>query len=111
MTITVAQFFVLLAVAAAFASLFGMLFAASVAGRIVKAHLPAMPEFIAAGQINLTADVTNSDDKTTSRLVMNTTAVELTSLMVERWLDKRGLMMLPKGKDFTVPLKGSHAGN
>lgn len=109
MNIQIGAFLVLLAVAGAVGSLFGMLAAASVAGRIVKSHLPTMPEFIAAGQINLTADVTDSDDKTTTRLVMNTTATELTSIMVERWLDKRDLMMLPKGKDFTVPLKGRHA--
>lgn len=112
MTVSILLFTSMLAISAAGGCLVGMLVAASVAGRIVKMYLPAMPEFIAAGQINLTANVAvDNDGGTATRLVMNTTAVELSSIMVERWLEKRELMMVPKGKDFTVPLKGNHASN
>ncbi len=98
---------VMLAFSAAAGSLVGMLVAASMAARIVKKYLPAMPEFIAAEEINLTANVAvDTEGGNSSRLGLSITASELASLRVERWLEQRGLMMVPKGKDFTVPVRG-----
>lgn len=82
--------------------LVGIAIAARVAGRIVRKHLPDFPEFIAVRKIDLTSNVTIEEEGSTTSLVLSTTGPELTALTVENWLGKRGLMMTPKGKEFTV---------
>ena len=82
----------------------GALVASSVAARIVKQWLPPFPEFIAVEKVTLTSVVTDQDGMPGLSQQISVTPPEISSFYVERWLDKRNLMMTPKGKEFTVPL-------
>lgn len=97
--------FSMLAVSGLVGCLVGLFTAALVAGKTVRKHLPDFEEFIAIRQINITSNVTVDDDGSNNSLELSSTGREITSRTVELWLDKRGLMMAPKGRDFTVERK------
>ena len=86
-------------------ALVGILVSATIAKRLVAQMLPPFPEFIAVQKITLNSVVTLDDETVNTRHVISTTAPEITTFYVEKWLANRELMMTPKGKDFSVPLK------
>ena len=96
-------FLAFLLVAIAMGAIVGALVASSVAARIVKQWIPPFPEFIAVEKVTLTSVVTDQDGMPGLSQQISVTPPEISSIYVERWLDKRNLMMTPKGKEFTVP--------
>lgn len=96
---------VCIAFSALFGALVGILCAAFAAKRIVGAHLPPFPEFVAVQQIHVLSTVVDQGDTVLTRQVLSTSAAGVSAHFVEKWLTERGLVMTPKSRDFSVPRK------
>lgn len=55
-----------------------------------------------AESINLISITAEDGEIVRQRMNMNTTAQEFNARMAEIWLEQRGLVAMPKGKDFKV---------
>lgn len=59
-------------------------------------------ETLSVETITTTINITSQDGKIVMRGKIGTDFHELSARLVEQWLDERGLVMAPKGKDFTA---------
>lgn len=94
-----------LATSAAAGVIVGMVVASATAARVVKAWLPDLPEFIAVQTINVNSSVSIGDDEHNSRLQSTFQYPLISARIVEDWLERRDLVMSPKGKDFVPAAK------
>ena len=90
-------------------ALVGALVSACIAARIVKHWLPPFPEFVAIKAVSLTSAVFGKDAAVQQRQEISISYDDVASHCVERWLDRRNLMMTPKGQDFSVPVSSKKA--
>lgn len=105
-----AQLFILCVItSAAIGAFVGLMVAASLAATIVKRWLPEFPEFIAVSSIDMSMsikeEITPSDEETKVSGKVSVRANAVSADFVERWLERRNLVMSPKGKDFATPVK------
>ena len=100
------QIFAVCVITAAVAgALVCVLIAGALAGAIVKAWMPDLPEFMVVDSVTLNSAIEDEDGVLVHRNSLTVKPRELSVDFVERWLDRRQLVMSPKGKDFRVPLK------
>jgi hypothetical protein len=91
--------------------LLGVSAAAKVASAWVTDRMPKIPEFIAVENIVLHSNVSIEDSTCRLHQSIKSDAPEITSAFVEQWLDKRDLMMSPKGKDYQVKAPAEGGGH
>ncbi|MDP3887057.1 hypothetical protein [Hydrogenophaga sp.] len=96
--------------AGAAGALVGMLVASTLAATIVKHWLPELPEFIVLKSLTLKTTITDEDDGLSVHSGATWSASGVTGQFVEQWLERRNLVMSPKGKDFTVGTKSKKGG-
>lgn len=100
------QLFILCVVTSAITGAFvGLMVAASLAATIVKRWLPEFPELLVINSLKLSTTIKDDDEALSSTTGVTWQAAEVTSKFVEQWLDRRSLVMSPKGKDFSTPVK------
>lgn len=107
-----------LLIAAAFGgALVGIMVGAICGTRIAKTaweqHMPKLPSFVAIDNITLKTEVHLEDDHE-STVISTTGSINSRSMnasVAERWLAERNLMMVPKGKDFSVKAPKVGGGN
>lgn len=91
--------------AAAAGALVGILMTVSLAARLFKHRLPDFPELLVINSLKLSTTIKDDDEALSSTTGVTWQAAEVTSKFVEQWLDRRSLVMAPKGKDFSTPVK------
>lgn len=97
-----ANAFVLFIIATVMGALIGCLVTLELARRLLPRVLPKPTEGITIDQINTIFQIRAENGRLLANSTVTTKYQELSADLVQQWLDKRGLVMAPKGKDFSV---------
>lgn len=97
-----ATLFPMFILAAVVGALVGCLVSIEIVRRALPSILPKSKEQLSVDRVNMICNITNQDGRIVMQGGVSTEYQELSAILVEQWLEKRGLVMAPKGKDFTI---------
>jgi hypothetical protein len=88
--------------AAAVGAVVGCLVSIGIIRRALPSIMPTAQEQLHVDRIKMICNINARDGRTLMTGGFSTDYQELSAILVEQWLEKRGLVMMPKASDFTV---------
>lgn len=99
---SLAYLFPMFVLAVIVGALVGCLAAIEITRRALPSLFSKPQETLSVDRINLICNITTRDGRPVMLGGISTDYQELSAILVEQWLEKRGLVMAPKGKDFNL---------
>lgn len=97
-----AHLFPLLVLSSVIGALVGCLVSLEITRRVLPKIIPTNQDLVVVDRLNLNCSIYARDGAPVMTGGYSITSQEISARVVERWLNERGLVMTPKGPDFTA---------